>query len=96
MARAGTDIAFEVWWHAYRMHILGHLQYTVMVCGGLEAEAGPALELVHTGLRRTLAAVEDLNVDELLHELESGLATRLLWPGFHGAARVLSMMRRSG
>lgn len=96
MARVGTDLACDVWWHAYRIHILGNLLTAVIVCGGLEAEPGPARELVRTGLRRTLAAVEDLNVDELLHELESGVDTRLLWPGFHEAARVLSMMRRDG
>ncbi|MCY3659445.1 MAG: phosphotransferase [Caldilineaceae bacterium] len=96
MARAGTDIAFDVWWHAYRMHILGHLQYAVMVCGGLEAEAGPARELVRKGLRRTLAAVEDLNVDELLPSLGTGLSTRMLWSGFHGVARALTAMRPGG
>ena len=93
MARAGADLAFEDWWYAYRMHILGNLMYIVMVCGGLEAASGPARNLVWTALGRSLTAIEELNADELLDDLASGLATRLLWPGFHGAARVLTVMR---
>ncbi len=96
MARVGTDLAYDVWWHAYRIHMLGNLLMAVIVCGGLEAEAGPARELVQVGLRRTLAAIEELNVDELLHSFGTGLSTRILWSGFHGAARALTAMRRGG
>ena len=94
MARAGTDLAFDAWWQAYRMHTLGILQYTIMVCGGLEAAPGPARELVRAALRRLLAAIEDLNVRELLPAIGPSLPTRLLWAGFHGAARVLTATRR--
>lgn len=96
MAQAGAELAFEDWWYAYRMHILGNLMYVVMIGGGLEAAPGPARTLVLTALGRSLTAIEDLNGDELLDDLESGLATRWLWPGFHGVARVLSMIRRGG
>lgn len=96
MARAGTDVAFDVWWHAYRMYILGHLYYTVMVCGGLEAGTVPARELVRAALRRTLTAIEELDVGELLHSLGTDRPTRMLWSGFHGVARGLAVMRRHG
>ena len=96
MARVGTDLAYDVWWHAYRVHVWGNLLMSVLVCGGLEAEAGPARELVRTGLRRTLVAIEELKSDEILDSLGTSLSTRMLWLGFHGAARALTAMRRGG
>lgn len=96
MARAGTALGFDVWWHSYRMHILGNLFTFVLVCGGLEAAPGPARELVKAGLRRTLAAIEDLNVGDLLHSVGPGWSTKLLWSGFHGAARGLTALHRGG
>ena len=68
----------------------------VMVCGGLEATPGPARNLVRAALNRSLTALGLLNANKLLDELESGLATRLLWPGLYGAAWVLSVMYRRG
>ena len=96
MARAGTVLDPDVWWLAYRMSILGGLRTSVMICGSLDAGTGRTLELVRTGLRRSLTAIEDLDAGELLPKFRGGLPSRLLWRGFGGAARVFAAMRRDG
>ncbi len=58
----------------------------------LKSEAEPARELVRTGLRWTWVTIEEINANELLPKLGTGLSMRILWSGFHGSARALMVV----
>ena len=96
MARAGCDLAFDVWWHAYRMQILGNLLHAILICGNFKNAPGPTRQLARTFLYRILTAIEDLNVAELLPEFDTKGGARMFWLGFHGVARALTAKHREG
>lgn len=55
------DFAFEDCWRLYRRNMLSLLTVAVLVCGSLDLEDDRKRRLVETGVRRTLAAIEDLD-----------------------------------
>ena len=94
MARAGTDLAFDVWWRDYRAKILATLVPGVLFGGSLAAASGLAYELEHAAWRRRCVALEDLNAGELLSLEPPGLSAKLFWFGLHGVFRGLAALRR--
>ena len=65
-AMGAEDFAFEDCWELYRRNMLSLLTVAVLVCGGLDLEDERKRRLVETGVRRTLAAIEDLDAAEFL------------------------------
>ena len=61
-----TGFTFDDCWRLYRQNMLGRLLVTIFVCGGLDLTNERARTLAETGLRRTLAAIEDLDAGEFL------------------------------
>ena len=61
-----SDFTFEECWGLYRQYMLVRLQIPVLVFGGLTLADERSRRRVETGLRRTLAAIEDLDADKLL------------------------------
>ena len=57
---------FDECWRLYRSHMLGRLLISIIVCGGLDVSAGRTRALAESGLRRTLAAIEDLKAADFL------------------------------
>ena len=94
MARAGTDLAFDVWWRDYRAKMLATLVSGVLVGGSLLAASGRAYELEHAAWRRRCVALEDLNAGELLSLEPPGVSAKLFWLGLHGVFRGLTALRR--
>ena len=57
---------FEECWRLYRDCMLGRLLSLVLVCGGMEFAEQETRRLAEVGLRRTLAAIEDLDAGACL------------------------------
>ena len=68
------DFAFEQCWRQYRRNVLGMLVPCVCACGGLDMGNERIRRLGETMLRRTLAAIEDLDAAEFM-PAGSGLLT---------------------
>ena len=60
------DFTFEECWRLYRSYILGRLLISIFVCGGLDVSDEQGRRLAESALRRTLAAIEDLDAGECL------------------------------
>ena len=60
------DFSFEACWRLYRQNMLGRLLAPIFVCGGLDLSNERGRALAENGLRKTLAAVEDLEAGEFL------------------------------
>lgn len=75
-----TDFSFEDCWRLYRESVLLLLLPTIVICGGLDLSDDRTRRLVEIAVRRTLAAIEDLDAVECMparrssHSLASGLA----------------------
>ncbi len=60
------NFTYEECWRQYRAHTLDGLILLVFVCGGLELEEEDDRNLARMGLKRILAATEDLDAEEFL------------------------------
>ena len=60
------EFSFEACWRLYRQNMLGRLLAPIVVCGGLDLSNERGRSLAENGLRKTLAAVEDLEAGEFL------------------------------
>lgn len=65
-ASGAREFTFDECWHLYRSHMLGRLLISIFVCGGLDVRDERARALAESGLRRTLAAIEDLRAADFL------------------------------
>ena len=65
-AMTAENFAFEECWQLYRHCILGRLLVSVFVCGGLDLSDERSLQIAVSGLKRTLAAIEDLEAGDCL------------------------------
>ena len=67
ICRSGaTDFPFDECWRSYRRNALAGLLTSVIVCGGLDLDDDRARHLAEVGLKRSLAAVEDLDAAEFI------------------------------
>ena len=60
------DFGFDECWRLYRQNMLACFLIMIIVCGGLDLNDVRMRRLVETGVRRTLAAMEDLDAGEFL------------------------------
>ena len=60
------EFSFEACWRLYRQNMLGRLLAPVFICGGLDHSNEHGRALAENGLRKTLAAIEDLEAGEFL------------------------------
>ena len=60
------DFTFDDCWRLYRQNMLACFLTLIIVCGGLNLDDARMRRLVETGVRRTLAAMEDLDAAEFL------------------------------
>ena len=58
------EFSFEACWRLYRQNMLGRLLAPVFICGGLDHSNEHGRALAENGLRKTLAAIEDLEAGE--------------------------------
>ena len=65
------DFTFEDCWRLYRKNMLTLLMVAVLVCGGLDVNDDRKRLLTETGVRRALAAIEDLDAAEFLPARQS-------------------------
>ena len=61
-----NDFTFEECWRLYREYVLGRLVVAVFLCGGVDLPFDRSRRLAEVSLRRTLAAIEDLDAAEFL------------------------------
>lgn len=86
--------SFEDCWQLYRQSVLSLLLPTIIICGGLDLGDDRMRRLVETGVRRTLAAIEDLDAAECLparrppYGLANGLSAL-----FGAAYRIRKLLR---
>lgn len=67
VCRSGaTDFGLDECWRLYRLNALAPLLTNVIVCGGLDLADERTRRLAAIGLGRSLAALEDLDVEEFL------------------------------
>ena len=67
VCRSGaTDFTFDECWRSYRQNSLAALLTSVIVCGGLDLDDDRSRHLAEVGLKRSLAAIEDLDVAEFI------------------------------
>ena len=67
LCRSGaTDFPFDECWRLYRRNTLAALLTSVIVCGGLDLDDDRSRHLAEVGLKRSLAAMEDLDVAEFI------------------------------
>ena len=67
VCRAGAkDFTFDECWRMYRQNTLAALLTSVIVCGGLDLDDDRSRHLAEVGLKRSLAAIEDLDVAEFI------------------------------
>ena len=89
------DFTFADCWRLYRRNMLGRLLITVFTCGGLTATGGRALQLLETGIGRTLAAIEDLDAEEFLPARRPTFSRANMVSALsHGAYRTYRGLRR--
>ncbi len=92
VCRAGAkEFTFEACWRSYRLNSLAALLTSVIVCGGLDITDERSRRLAETGLKRSLRAMEDLDVEEFISNPSGGafasacrIAYRVSWL-LHGA-----------
>ena len=67
VCRAGaTGFPFDECWRMYRQNTLAAVLTSVIVCGGLDLDDDRSRHLAEVGLKRGLAAIEDLDVAEFI------------------------------
>ncbi|MDE0421739.1 MAG: phosphotransferase [Gammaproteobacteria bacterium] len=67
VCRSGAvDFTFDECWRMYRQNTLAALLTSVIVCGGLDLDDDRSRRLAEVGLKRSLAAIEDLDVAEFI------------------------------
>ena len=64
--KRAQGFTFDECWRLYRSHMLGRLLISIFVCGGLDVSDEQPRALAESGLRRTLAAIEDLQAADFL------------------------------
>ena len=88
---------FDECWRLYRSHMLGRLLISIIVCGGLDLSAGRTRALAESGLRRTLAAIEDLKAADFLPPRRPFLSGANLFSTLSSCAyRVYRAVRGTG
>ena len=88
------DFTFEDCWRLYRKNMLTLLMVAVLVCGGLDVNDDRKRLLTETGVRRALAAMEDLDAAEFLPARRSFFSLAGGVAAFFGAAyRVRRALR---
>ena len=86
---------FEGCRRLYRSHMLGRLLISIFVCGGLDLTDERNRRLAESGLRRTLAAIEDLEAAEFLPVRRPfGSRAHLFSALSRGAYRAYRALRR--
>ena len=89
-----TGFTVEDCWRLYRSHMLGRLLISIFVCGGLNMADERNRQLAESGLRRTLAAIKDLDAAEFLPARRSPLTRGGLFSAAsRGAYRVYRALR---
>ena len=95
--KAASGPTFEECWRSYRQNMLGVLLACVVGCGGFQMADRERRRLATTLLRRTLAAIEDLDADEFLpareRSLTLGHGISALSRYGHGAYRFARRLR---
>ena len=85
---------FAECWRLYRQNMLGAVLAPVMVCGGLDLTGERGRQLAEVGLRRTLAAIEDLDAAEFLPARRGALSLANAFSTFsRGAYSLLKALR---
>ena len=93
VCRSGaTDLPFDECWRMYRQNTLAALLTSVIVCGGLDLDDDRSRHLAEVGLKRSLAAIEDLDVAEFIPAHGRPLRDRRL---FTNACRIAYRVYRS-
>ncbi len=85
------DFTFDDCWRGYRRNMLSVLMPCILACGGLDLGDRRLHDLVRSGLKRALAAVEDLDAAEFLPRgrvLSTANVLSTLWRGAYRAYRV--------
>lgn len=94
-----SDYSFDQCWRSYRQVMLGCLIGPVFTCGALDFSDEPSRRTMEIGLRRTLAAIEDLHAEEFLpgrtRAFSLGSVVPPLAAGAERAYRRISNLRRS-
>lgn len=76
IAAAGVHgYSFEDCWREYRRVMLSCLIGPIFTCGSLELSDDASRRTIEVGLRRTIAAVEDLHVEEFLPDRPRAFST---------------------
>lgn len=89
-----TGFTFDDCRRLYRSHMLGRLLISIFVCGGLDMTDERNRRLAESGLRRTLAAIEDLEAAEFLPARRSLLSPGGLFSAVsRGTYRVFRALR---
>ena len=85
------DFTFDDCWRSYRQNMLTVLMPCILACGGLDLGNQRLHDLVKSGLKRALAAMEDLDVAAFLPRgrfLSAGNALSILSRGTYKAFRL--------
>ncbi len=94
-----SDYSFDQCWRSYRQVMLSCLIGPVFTCGALDFSDEPSRRTMEIGLRRTLAAIEDLDAEEFLpggpRAFSLGSVVPPLSAGAVRAYRRISNLRRS-
>ena len=94
-----SDYSFDQCWRSYRQVMLSCLIGPVFTCGALDFSDEPSRRTMEIGLRRTLAAIEDLDSEEFLpggpRAFSLGSVVPPLSAGAVRAYRRISNLRRS-
>ena len=92
------DFTFDDCWRSYRQNMLGVLMPCILACGGLDLGDQRLHALVKSGLKRALAAMEDLDVAEFLPRGRfpiAGNALSILSRGAYRAYRLSGRLSRN-
>ena len=92
------DFTFDDCWRGYRQNMLGVLMPCILACGGLDLGDQRLHDLVRSGLKRALAAMEDLDVAEFLPRGRfpvAGNALSILSRGAYRAYRLSGRLSRN-
>lgn len=90
LGSGASDFSMDECWRLYRLNSLAPLLTTVIVCGGLDLDDDRSRQLAETGLARSLAAIEDLDVAEFLPRGRGTAyhASRLAYRAYSALRRV--------
>ncbi|MCY4108199.1 MAG: phosphotransferase [Chloroflexi bacterium] len=89
-----SDFTFEECWRLYREYVLGRLVVAVFLCGGVDLPFDRSRRLAEVSLRRTLAAIEDLDAAEFLPDRRRFFSLANAFSTFsHGAYKAYKAVR---